>query len=150
MAVRVATISDASAIASLTIEPGYYATEAEMASRILKLLHESSAVFVSELDGAIAGWLHVCLVRRLVCLVRRLIVEPFAEMGGLVVGEKFRRRGVGKALVEAAQRWAREQSVARLRVRTNQVRADAKAFYEHLGFQSVKSQAVFDLPLVKE
>ena len=143
MAVRVATISDASAIASLTIEPGYYATEAEMASRILKLLDESSAVFVSELDGAIAGWLHVCLVRR-------LIVEPFAEIGGLVVGEKFRRRGVGKALVEAAQRWAREQSVARLRVRTNQVREGAKAFYEHLGFQSVKSQAVFDLPLVKQ
>lgn len=143
MAIRVATISDASAIASLVIELGYQVTEAEMASRIPKLLHQSSAVFVSELDGIIAGWLHVCLVRR-------LMAEPFAEIGGLVVGKKFRRRGVGTALVEAAQRWAREQSITQLRVRTNQVREDAKAFYEDIGFKCVKSQAVFDLRLAEE
>ena len=142
MAVRVATISDASAIASLSIELGYHATETEMASRIPKLLHESSAVFISELDGAIAGWLHVCMVRR-------LMAEPFAEIGGLIVGEKFRRRGVGTVLVEAAQSWTRAQNVIRLRVRTNQVREDANAFYEHLGFECVKSQAVFDFPLAE-
>lgn len=143
MAVRVATISDASSIASLTIELGYHATEAEMASRIPRLLHESSAVFVSELDGTTAGWLHVCLIRR-------LMAEPFAEIGGLIVGEKFRRLGVGTDLVEAARNWAWKQRVTRLRVRTNQLREDAKAFYEHLGFECVKSQSVFDRPLVSE
>ena len=39
MAVRVATISDASSIASLAIELGYHATEADMASCISDLLY---------------------------------------------------------------------------------------------------------------
>lgn len=52
MAVRAATISDASPIASLAIELGYHATEADMASCISDLLHQVSVVFDSDLDGA--------------------------------------------------------------------------------------------------
>lgn len=46
-----------------------------------------------------------------------------------------------------AQDWARGQGMTRLRVRSNVIRGRAHRFYLRLGFERVKSQAVFDKSL---
>lgn len=86
-------------------------------------------------NNPVQGWLHGVLTRR-------LTTEPFIEIGGLVVGENYRRMGIGKGLVEACEAWAEESALA-MRVRCRSDREEAHHFYEALGFESLKEQRVF-------
>lgn len=58
-----------------------------------------------------------------------------AQLTALVVPPEMRGRGVGRALVAAAEQWARAQGAERLVVTTALHRADAPLFYERLGFE---------------
>lgn len=136
--IREATASDAAALAALSTQLGYPTNPEEAAQRLAAL--GDGAVLVAEEGGAVLGWIHVCGIRFFQS-------PPFAEIGGLVVDEAARGRGVGRLLVQAAVRWAAEQGYAKLRVRSNVVREDAHRFYEREGFRRVKAQAVFDLKL---
>jgi GNAT superfamily N-acetyltransferase len=64
-----------------------------------------------------------------------------------VVTARFRRRGIGTALVQAAVTWAEDAGYGRVRVRTNVVRQEAPALYRALGFELRKQQDVFERDL---
>ena len=139
MNIREATASDAAALAALSTQLGY-PTQPDEAVERLTALGPAGAVLVVEENGAVLGCIHVCGVQ--------FFQSPaFAEVGGLVVDEASRGKGVGKLLLEAGARWAAEHGYGKLRVRSNVVREDAHRFYEREGFQRVKTQAVFDLRL---
>ncbi|MEM6784046.1 MAG: GNAT family N-acetyltransferase [Bacteroidota bacterium] len=139
MTVRPATLHDAQALAALSGQLGYPSSEARLRVRLTSILYaEDHAVFVADdAQGHVLGWIHVCEVRRLES-------DPFAEIGGLVVHEAHRRRGVGQRLVSEAEAWAAERGVQKLRVRTRTDRNAARAFYASLGFTTAKQQAVLD------
>jgi GNAT superfamily N-acetyltransferase len=65
------------------------------------------------------------------------------EITGLIVDAQARGTGVGKLLVAAAERWARDLGLRVIRVRSNVVRTGAHAFYERLGFRVLKQQVAF-------
>ena len=138
MNVRHAIASDAAALAALSTQLGYPAQPEEAAQRLSTL--GVGALLVAEEDGAVLGWIHVCGVQFFQS-------PPFAEIGGLVVDETTRGKGVGRILVDAATRWAAERGYLKLRVRSNVVREDAHRFYEREGFRRAKTQAVFDRTL---
>jgi len=58
---------------------------------------------------------------------------PVAYITALVVDPTTRGQGVGRALVAAAERWAREAGCGRLTVTSAEHRAGAHAFYPQLG-----------------
>ena len=117
-------------IAVLLGELGYPSTEEQAAERIDRISGDPSTwLVVADVDGEIAGFgaLHVQnLVER---------DEPGCQVAGLVVGEHFRRRGVGEALMEALEDEARARGSVNLVLNTAHRRADAHAFYEALGYQ---------------
>ncbi len=140
---RQAQPADLPALTELAGELGYPSSEAEIGERLrLLLAHpELHAVFVAEDEaGAPAAWIHVFAAHRLES-------DPFAEIGGLVVGEASRGGGLGETLVRRAEEWAREHGLSHLRVRSNVVREHAHRFYERLGFERLKSQVVLAKPL---
>jgi GNAT superfamily N-acetyltransferase len=59
---------------------------------------------------------------------------PIAQITLLVVEESSRGQGVGRALVEATERFALERGAKRIVVTTALQRADAHAFYERIGY----------------
>ena len=136
--IRPAAPQDAQALALLSGQLGYPVPAAEMAQRLHSVLAEPRhAVFVwQRTDGAVLGWIHV---------FRSLYLEsaPMAEIGGLVIDETARSRGIGAALVEHVERWAAERGLARMRVRSRVSRAEAHRFYERLGYARFKQQEVF-------
>ena len=135
--IRPADKSDAAALATLAGELGYPATAADMKVRIEELISRSDhGVYVADLDSVV-GWIHVSSVQSLES-------DPFAEIRGLVVAPSHRRLGIGGKLVAMAEWWAQQKGCRRIRVRTNVVRGDAKAFYQRLGYRSAKTQEVFD------
>ncbi|MEM9998584.1 MAG: GNAT family N-acetyltransferase [Bacteroidota bacterium] len=142
MTIRRATLLDARALADLSGELGYPSSEADLRARLEPLLRaEDNAVFVAiDASSRILGWIHVFVAHRVES-------DSFAEIGGLVVRETDRRRGIGQRLVVRAEAWAATRNVGKLRVRSRTERDGALAFYAGLGFAAAKQQAVLDKPL---
>jgi ribosomal protein S18 acetylase RimI-like enzyme len=61
--------------------------------------------------------------------------QPQAYIGELATAETAEGHGVGSALVNACEEWAREQGYAILTLSTGAANARALQFYRHLGFQ---------------
>jgi GNAT superfamily N-acetyltransferase len=136
--VRLACAEDAGHIAVLCHQLGYPSSQEAVRRRLDRILQdEQHVVYVAvRSDGRVVGWVHV--------YVRQLVVaEPQAEIGGLVVYEDDRRRGIGRLLMEQAERWARQKGGWAVHVRSNVVRKGAHAFYARIGYSNVKAQQVF-------
>lgn len=134
---RPARASDAAEIARLAGELGYPADAQSMAARLCALLGDPrQCVRVIDGDGRLAGW--IAAERRI-----SLEVGDRVEITGLVVDGTVRRGGVGRALVGAAEAWAKEQGIGRVVVRSNMQRQASHPFYEGLGYARQKSQHVY-------
>ena len=135
--IRPAHPGDAPSLALLTGQLGYPATPEAIVGRLAWLAAEATqAVLVAEAEGDVVGWAQVG---------RALSLESGeqAELVGLVVDEAWRGRGIGAALVAAAEAWARERGLPCLRVRSNVTREATHRFYRNLGFEEAKRQVVF-------
>lgn len=139
-AIRAAISGDAPALGLLATELGYPTDAAETGDRLGKVLDsDCHAVLVAETENpAIVGWIHVFGTVRVES-------DPFAELGGLVVAESWRARGVGAQLVASAERWALDNGYHKLRIRSRVERSEAHGFFERLGFSGCKTQRVFEL-----
>lgn len=94
---------------------------------------------MAELDGQVVG---VAGLRLLPCA---LDPEPYAELTELYVAERVRRRGVGRALVEAVEAAAREGGASRLVLLTAWRNGQAHQFYHALGYQLYTVTMVRDI-----
>jgi GNAT superfamily N-acetyltransferase len=141
--IRSARPEDAEQIARLAGALGYPTAAPAMRARLMDLTAGSAhwvAVACAPGSEAALGWLHVAR-----CIT--LETGEFAEILGLVVDAGARRGGVGRALVAAAERWAREQRLPRITVRSNAARVESHPFYAALGYQRPKTQHVYTKPL---
>ena len=144
-AIRKARKSDIPDITRLNAQLGYPELEPSVARRLCRILRDrrDHRVFVAvggpfpaRSDAALIGWIHVFNDKL-------LTVGPRAEIGGLVVEEHWRSRGVGAALVRTAEQWSQQKVFPQVVVRTNVVRTRAHAFYEKCGYQLLKQSKVY-------
>lgn len=101
------------------------------------------AIFIAENEGEAAGY--VQLGTRTEPDLPILVPMNWTNISDIVVGKKFQRKGIGKALVEQAKIWARQKGSKDLRLTVASFNESAQAFYEREGF-GVKHQ-VLALPL---
>lgn len=138
--IRPATAADAAELARLAVELGYPTTPAQAAARLARMtgVNPGAVVLVAESQGgaSLLGWVHV--EPRV-----HLESEPFVEIGGLVVGARAHRSGIGRALMEAAESHARAAGFAVVRLRSNVVREGAHRFYDSIGYTRSKQQIAF-------
>ena len=136
--IRIAQNQDADELARLSVQLGYPSSTEECLKFLRELeLDPDHVVLVAESeDGIIAGYVHVFKTKR-------LFLDPFAELGGLVVKENFRGKGIGKVLLAASENWAKEQSCFEMRVRSNVLREKAHYFYLDQGYLNTKKQKIF-------
>jgi ribosomal protein S18 acetylase RimI-like enzyme len=134
IALRRMAPADLPSAVELSGQLGYPTSPATLARRFERLLaRPDHALFVAE---DVAGWIHVYEALSLES-------EPWAEIGGLVVDVRRRRSGVGRALVDEAERWARAQGLDLLRARSNVIREEAHRFYPGIGFTLRKTQHAY-------
>lgn len=60
--------------------------------------------------------------------------ESQAYIGELATSEAAERQGVGKALVQSCEQWAREQGYRILSLATGATNEQARGFYRHIGY----------------
>jgi GNAT superfamily N-acetyltransferase len=139
---RRATLGDVTALVELNEQLGYPTSEAELRQRLAPILESrEDAVFVAVDGGQPIGWIHVAIERG-------LEASRVAGLRGLVVDQAHRSGGVGRALLHAAEAWAREHGCEVVTVRSRVTRARAHQFYEREGYARVKTSHVFAKPLV--
>lgn len=129
MNIRLANEKDAVALAHLNRKFNKTQdTEQQIAARI-KAKPLAEVAFVAELEGTIFGF--ACLrITRSICYDFAL-----AELTEIYVEETYRRRGVGRALIEQAERVAQEQGAENLMLLTGGKNLTAQEFYRSLDYQ---------------
>jgi GNAT superfamily N-acetyltransferase len=134
--------ADLSTVRDLSTQLGYPTDDDALARRFARIDGApDEALFVADDGGRVLGWIHVH--------PRWLLEsEPYAEIGGLVVDESARRRGVGRALVSRVEAWAKERGFQRMRVRSNVMRVASHALYASLGYERIKTQHTYERVLV--
>lgn len=75
------------------------------------------------------------------------VAAPIIVLYDLFVTPGGRQHGVGRALMEAAHRYAREADVQRVVLSTAHDNLKAQALYESLGYQLDTAFRVYELPL---
>jgi GNAT superfamily N-acetyltransferase len=136
--IRAMTPTDSEAVADLCTQLGYPADALAIGRRFDAIDRAGHGrIFVAEDDGRVVGWIHVGAAPLLES-------DLYAEIMGLVVDERCRSRGIGLALLQAAEQWARDAMCAGIRVRSRIVRERAHAFYERHGFARIKTQHAFE------
>ena len=143
--IRTAQAEDAARLAELAGELGYASQEDELRLRLARILGATlHSAWVAEHthdeETQVVAWMH-CFIDL------RLESDARAEIGGLVVDEKWRGKGIGAMLVTKAENWARQRGVDALRVRSNVLRERAHGLYTGLDFEETKRQTVFDKKL---
>lgn len=141
LCIREIAISDAESAAGLSEELGYPVSPGDMEKRIRNLGELAEhVVFVASLSDSTIGWIDVGVVHH-------LAVDPYAEIGGLVVSSKFRSLGIGRKLIGRAEQWAADRGLKRMVVRSRISREAAHRFYLREGYQQIKTSAVFSKAL---
>jgi GNAT superfamily N-acetyltransferase len=129
LTIRPAELTDFQAIASLMGELGYPTRAAEMQMRLEPILQDSRyRTFVAVRDGKVCGMVGTF------CYLSYEHNNVGGRILALVVSEKMRGRGIGRALIAAAEKDFTERNITRVAVNTRFTREDAHQFYESLGY----------------
>jgi len=127
--IRAAEVRDGTAISSLIEQLGYRATGEDVAERLAAMAGEGQVVLVAELDGRVVGCLSTSIMR----VLHR--PAPVGRISMMVVDEGCRSRGIGAALVRAAERSLAERGCYMVEVTSHVRRTEAHRFYEKLGYE---------------
>jgi len=128
--IREAVEGDAPSLASLLGQLGYPADARDLPRRLRRLAERGNAVAcVAELEGRVVG------VATAHAFASIHVERDVAWLTTLVVAQDTRHQGVGRALLAAAEGWARTHHCQQLSVTTALHRDDAHAFYDRLGYE---------------
>lgn len=137
MLVREANSKDIAAICSISSNDlGYSCDEKLVLQQFAGLDSNREAVFVAEIDGEVAGYVHAEIYSL-------LYFEPMVNILGLAVASDYRRKGVGKALMTRVEEWAKEKGIREIRLNSGGSRKEAHEFYRAIGFDDEKVQIRF-------
>jgi len=128
--IREAELSDSDALAELVETLGYSADEAQMTDRLPPILaHPDYRTVVATLDDQVVG------------LIGLQIAFRYEEAGKyvriliLATNPSVNRKGIGTALITAAERFAQAEGAKMLVANSGLLRDAAHSFYTSCGFE---------------
>ena len=133
--IRLCEATDAMGIWALNREEmGYEFSPEETLENLRRLLdRETDRIFVAVASGTVAGYIHACDYD--------LLYAPHMKnIMGIAVSARYKRRGIGRALLGAVEDWARETGAAGVRLVSGKTRTGAHAFYHCCGYTGEKEQ----------
>ncbi|MGN0642168.1 MAG: GNAT family N-acetyltransferase [Huintestinicola sp.] len=135
--IRTADIGDSGAVSEISRDDlGYDCSPDFVREKLKKLDLDREAVFAAESEEGVVGYIHVEKYDT-------LYSETLANILGFAVRRSCRRKGIGRLLINEAEKWAKSHGAAGLRLNSGAERTDAHSFYRAVGFDSEKQQLRF-------
>ena len=142
LTIRAPEAGDMEALADLMTQLGYQTRTSEMQMRMETILaNKNYATFVAVSEGKVCG---------MIGTLTGYTYEhnsPSAKILALIVSDKMRGRGVGQALIAAAEKDLAQKNIRRVAVNARFERTRAHEFYEKLGYTKNGFRLVKELPL---
>ncbi|HET7219071.1 MAG TPA: GNAT family N-acetyltransferase [Vicinamibacterales bacterium] len=113
------------------LSPGEHADRGYASFLRAQLDNEDAAIFVAEIDERIIGYVFAGLEPRSWKELR----GPAGFIHDIVVEERARGSGAGRALVDAAIAWLRDRGAPRVLLCTAEQNQGAQRLFERLGFR---------------
>ena len=137
MIIRRMVEMDAEMVAKLAGELGY-PNETEAIRARIRAIGESDLLLVAvDRSDKAVGFIQA----HRFCIIE---VGFRVEILGLVVSSSARRSGIGRRLIEEAERWGKSIGAEAISVRSNTKRTEAHVFYPAVGYKKIKTQAVYE------
>jgi ribosomal protein S18 acetylase RimI-like enzyme len=145
LTVRAPEAGDMEALADLMTQLGYETRTSEMQMRMETIMaNKQYATFVAVSEGKVCGMIGT----RISYSYEHN--NPGAAILALIVSENMRGRGVGEALVAAAENDLAQKNIRRLAVYTHFRRTRAHEFYEKMGYEKNGFRLVKELPVATD
>ena len=137
MFIREAALEDVCAICNISCaDLGYDCSCEFVLTQINNLDKEREKVFVADVNGIVVGYVHAEKYQT-------LYFEPMINIKGLAVSSKFRRRSIGRMLLNRIENWANEIGITKIRINSGISRKEAHLFYRAMGYNNEKEQIRF-------
>jgi ribosomal protein S18 acetylase RimI-like enzyme len=127
--VRIGGLPDAATLSELLYEFNGEVLPPDQFARRMEQVKGLETVFLGDVEGMPAGLL---ILRTAPTLS---MAEDWAEITEMYVRPPFRRRGVGRALVERAVGHARYRGCTEVHLLTDATNVAAQSFYQAVGFR---------------
>ena len=126
---REAKPGDALRLVELVHELGHEVTEKQVRKNLAGLKKLGETPIVATLEKKVVGFVGL---HRMTTVHRP---APVGRMPVLVVAKEAQGLGLGRMLVDAAERWCRKHGCQLIEVTSNDRRTAAHAFYRHMGYE---------------
>ena len=140
LTIRTARQDDVPALAGLLTELGFPAPPDTVAARLTAMLAQAHEILVAVREEERLGLLTVHITP----VLHR--PTPVGRITALVVTERARGQGIGRALVETAERLLARQGCGLIEVTSNRRLTGAHGFYERLGYETTSLRLKKSLP----
>lgn len=97
---------------------------------------QKDKIYIAEINQQVVGYIHACDYDL-------IYMEPLKNIMGIAVDSKYQRMGIGRQLLEAIEKWAKETGAAGVRLVSGESRYEAHLFYQSCGYCFVKNQKNF-------
>ena len=139
--IRDAESGDAAELAVLMCELGYETRREEMESRLKSILcNPAYRTFVATADGFVCGMIGTFTY------ASYEHNDASGRILAVITSSATRRRGIGRALIAAAEKDFAQRGITRIALDTRLSREDAHRFYESLGYERNGWRFVKQLP----
>ncbi|QQK06927.1 GNAT family N-acetyltransferase [Miniphocaeibacter halophilus] len=141
--IREFKLDDSEAIYQLNKNEMKYDYPLEETVENLKKISENKLdkIFVAEVDEYVIGYVHASNYQ---CIYSK----PMKNILGIAVSKKFQKIGIGRDLLEAVEKWARDEKVSCVRLASGEEREDSHKFYLKCGYKKIKDQKNFRKNLI--
>jgi len=127
--IREARPADVARLVELIAELEHDVDEKSVRKNLAQLKRSGELPLVATLDKQIVG----LVGRHRMFTVHR--PKPVGRIPVLVVTKDARKHNIGRMLVEAVEQWCRDEGCGLIEVTSNDRRAEAHAFYRHMGYE---------------
>ncbi len=92
----------------------------------------NSIVYVAKFEGTVIGFITAKITQNLD--VSFLSTNKICRIGTIVVSENHQSKGIGKMLMEYAEKWAKDAGALEIRLEVMEFNKSGQRFYETLGY----------------
>lgn len=93
-------------------------------------------IFVAVVHDQVIGYVHACDYDV-------IYMDHLKNIMGIAVSKEYQHQGIGRKLLNAVEKWAKETNAAGVRLVSGETRSGAHQFYQACGYSSHKKQLNF-------